>query len=327
MYTSGSTGKPKGVMIEHRSVVNLLVGLEEAVYSRYPGPQQVSLFAATVFDASVQQFFAALCGGHTLHVLDAAIRDDSAMLLDYWREEGVTVADGTPTLLRLLLEAGLAGAEGLALKHLIIGGEPLPYEMMRNLRAGSCGRGLTVTNIYGPTECCVDVTALDCPVDGLPEQAVMPIGRPLANTEAYILDDQGLPVPPGMPGELYLGGPSVGRGYLGRDDLTTERFVASPFSQGARLYRTSDRVRFLGDGTIAFLGRIDNQVKIRGFRIELGEIEHCLRQNPAVRDAVVCVARTEPTDQTLVAYLVTCDEGVTLEDLHRALELRLPHYM
>lgn len=331
IYTSGSTGTPKGVMIEHRSVVNLLAGLDEAVYSRYPGPQQVSLFAAAVFDASVQQIFAALCGGHTLHVLEPAARDNAALLLDYWREAAVTVADGTPTLLRLLLEAGLAEAEGLALKQLIIGGEPLPYETMRKLRAGTFGRSLAVTNIYGPTECCVDVTALDCPVDGLPEQTVMPIGRPLANSETYILDDQGQPVPPGMPGELYLGGPSVGRGYLGRDDLTAERFIASPFAKGSpkgsRLYRTGDRVRFLSDGIIAFLGRTDNQVKIRGFRIELGEIEHCLRQCPMVRDAVVCAAGTEPQDRTLVAYLAVDDEGVSLEDLHRALEQRLPHYM
>ncbi len=327
IYTSGSTGTPKGVMIEHRSVVNLLAGLEDAVYSRYPGPQQVALFAAAVFDASVQQIFAALCGGHTLHVLEPATRDNAAMLLDYWREAGVTVADGTPTLLHLLLEAGLAEAEGLALKQLIIGGEPLPYETMRRLRAGTFGRGLAVTNIYGPTECCVDVTALACPVAGLPEQTVMPIGRPLANTETYILDDQGQPVPPGMPGELYIGGPSVGRGYLGRDDLTAERFVVSPFAGGARLYRTGDRVRYLGDGTIAFIGRTDNQVKVRGFRIELGEIEHCLRQCPAVRDAVVCVAGTEPQDQTLVAYLAVGAEGVTLGDLHSTLEQQLPHYM
>jgi amino acid adenylation domain-containing protein/non-ribosomal peptide synthase protein (TIGR01720 family) len=327
IYTSGSTGKPKGVMIENRSVANLIAGLEEVVYSQYPGPQQVSLFAATVFDASVQQIFAALCGGHTLHVLDTANREDPRLLLDYWRNENITIADGTPTLLRLLLEAGLAEAEDLQLKHLIIGGEPLPYETVYLLRAGSSGRTVELTNIYGPTECCVDVTFYTCPHDALPELAVMPIGRPMVNARVYILDDLGLPVPPGMVGELYIGGPGVGRGYLGRDDLTAERFIDNPFEQGERLYRTGDRVRFLEDGTIAFIGRTDNQVKVHGFRIEPGEIEHCLRRCEGVEDAVVCVVEQGAADCELLAYLVVEGERVTLNQLHGFLAERLPHYM
>ncbi|WP_136807589.1 non-ribosomal peptide synthetase [Desulfosediminicola flagellatus] len=327
IYTSGSTGTPKGVMIEHRSVVNLIGGLEEIVYSHYQGPQQVSLFASTVFDASVQQIFAALCGGHTLHVLDTASRENHSLLLDYWREEGVTIADGTPTLLRLLLESGLAEMEGLALKHLIIGGEPLPYETVNRLQSGSFGRRLTVTNIYGPTECCVDATAFTCPSDVLPELAIIPIGRPMANTETYILDEQRQPVAPGMPGELYIGGPGVGRGYLGLDALTADRFVDNPFFQGKRLYRTGDRVRFLADGTIAFLGRTDNQVKVNGYRIETGEIEQCLRQYSMVRDAVVCTRETENSHYELVAYLAVGDERVTLEHLYGGISEKLPHYM
>lgn len=327
IYTSGSTGKPKGVMIEHRSVVNLIAGLKETVYSQYPGGQQVSLFAAAVFDASVQQIFAALCGGHTLHVLESATREDPRLVLDYWQREGITIADGTPTLLRLLIEAGLAEADGLQLKHLIIGGEPLPYETVKRLRTGSFGYGLALTNIYGPTECCVDVTAFACPHDDLPELAVMPIGRPMINARVYILDPRRLPVPPGMAGELYIGGPGVGRGYLGRDELTAERFIADPFAAGERLYRTGDRGRFLADCTIAFLGRTDNQVKVNGFRIEPGEIEHCLRGCEGVEDAVVCVAGRGAADCKLVAYLLVDDAQVKLNRLHRFLAARLPDYM
>ncbi len=327
IYTSGSTGTPKGVMIEHRSVVNLLSGLQEAVYSRYPGRQQVSLFASTVFDASVQQIFAALCSGHTLHVLTEECRHDGTRLIEYWRQAGVTIADATPTLLGMLLDAGLAEAEELSLRHLIVGGEPLSRETVKRLRAGRTGRGIGLTNIYGPTECCVDVTAMDLDPDNIPDLTVMPIGRPMVNVQAYILDRNGLPVVPGMVGELHIGGPCVGRGYLHRDDLTAERFIANPFEPGTRLYRTGDRARFLPDGMIAFLGRLDDQVKIRGFRIEPGEIEHRLRCCPRVRDAAVVVREDLPGDLRLVAYLVMDGGPAGLEEVRGPLVAELPDYM
>jgi amino acid adenylation domain-containing protein len=327
IYTSGSSGTPKGVMIEHRSVVNLLTGLDEAIYSRYTGRQQVSLFASTVFDASVQQIFGALCGGHTLHVLTEECRRDGGRLIEYWRRVGVTIADSTPTLLGMLLDAGLAEAEGLSLRHLIVGGEPLSRETVNRLRAGGVGRSIGLTNIYGPTECCVDVTAMDLSAGDLPDLPVMPIGRPMVNVQAYILDRNGLPVVPGWPGELHIGGPCVGRGYLNRDDLTAERFIASPFEPGTRLYRTGDRVRFLPGGVIAFLGRLDNQVKIRGFRIEPGEIEHHLRCCPRVRDCVVVAREDVPGDRRLVAYLVMDGGPASLEEIRGPLIAELPDYM
>jgi amino acid adenylation domain-containing protein len=326
IYTSGSTGTPKGVMIEHRSVVNLLTGLQDAIYSGYEGRQQVSLFASTVFDASVQQIFAALCGGHTLHVLTEETRRDSAQLLTYWQEYGVTIGDGTPTLLAMLLDAGLAEREGLSLKHLIIGGEPLSRELVFRLRSGP-GSRIAITNIYGPTECCVDVTAMDLDLTNLPDIPVMPVGRPMVNTEVYILDRNRAPVVPGMPGELYIGGPNVGRGYLNRGLLTASSFIESPFEPGARLYKTGDLVRFRPDGTIGFLGRMDNQIKVRGYRIEPGEIEHCLRRCATVRDAVVMAREDTPGDRRLVAYLVMDGDAVGTEAIRNQLHADLPDYM
>lgn len=326
IYTSGSTGKPKGVMIEHKSVVNLITGLNDFIYSKYESGQHVSVFASTVFDASVQQIFGALCGGHTLHVLTEECRRDGKILLDYWRQSRVTIADGTPTLLGMMLDAGLSEVEGLSLKHLIIGGEPLSRELVSRFKSGQ-GSDISITNIYGPTECCVDVTAMDLDLYDLPDEAILPIGRPMANVQAYILNQKKKPVVPGMPGELYIGGPSVGRGYLNQAERTAECFVTNTFEPGTRLYRTGDRVRFLPDGVIAFLGRVDNQVKVRGFRIEPGEIEHRLRCCTEVRDAVVIVREDIPGDRRLVAYLIVGGEAVSTEDIRGQLVADLPDYM
>ena len=328
IYTSGSTGTPKGVMIEHRSVLNLVSALGDRVYDHQPGPCRVALIAPMVFDASVQQIFGCLLQGHTLFPIDEETARDGNRLCQFFRDCQIELSDGTPTLLSILLDSGLGRGEPLSLRHLIIGGEPLPARLV-----GECSRRarlsrVALTNIYGPTECCVDVSAHTVdPGEG--EERTVPIGRPLANIRLYVLDERGQPCPIGVPGELYIGGANVGRGYLRRPELTAERFLPDPFSglPGARLYRTGDMTRYRPDGAIEFLGRNDDQVKIRGYRIELGEIENCLRSHPEVKAAAI-VARpaSRGAGQELAAYLVLA-RPLTVSDLRQHLETKLPPYM
>ncbi len=302
IYTSGSTGLPKGVMVQHRSVVNLHNALRRVVYEHIPPHSRISLNAPLSFDASVKQLVQ-LLAGHTLHIVPNEIRSDGEPLLEWLREQRITVFDSTPSQLRLLIDAGLSAAPSAAseLRAVLVGGEAITDTLWAELSASTTTR---YYNVYGPTECTVDAAV--CEVSGPCASETPNIGRPITNARLYVLDATGRLLPAGVAGELYIGGAGVGRGYLTRPDLTAEKFVPDPFSAapGARLYRTGDVVRYLADGKVEYVGRADYQVKVRGFRIELGEIESALRGHTAVRDCVVVTRDDESGSKRLVAYAV-----------------------
>ncbi|MGW0709716.1 amino acid adenylation domain-containing protein [Streptomyces sp. NPDC002643] len=319
VYTSGSTGGPKGVLVEHRSVVRFADAMRAAVHGDGGAHRQVALNAALTFDASVQQIVR-LLDGHTLHVLPTEVRRDDRLLVEYVRRHRIDVLNCTPTQLQTLVDAGLFAAGEHRPERVLAAGEALPAPLWQRLAAVE---GTAAFNIYGPTECTVNATAVR--IDAGRSAPV--IGGPLPEYRVRILDAQSRLVPVGVPGEIHIGGPAVARGYAGRPGLTAERFVPDPFAArpGSRLYRTGDLGRFLPDGQVEFLGRLDDQVKVRGFRIEPGEIEEALRGHPEVRDAVV-VARGD--DARLAAYLVARGPSAPqAEELRDFLGQLLPYYM
>ncbi|MEL6262772.1 MAG: amino acid adenylation domain-containing protein [Cyanobacteria bacterium J06626_6] len=334
LYTSGSNGKPKGVMIEHRSVSNLSSALQQSIepYTQSE-PLTVSLNGSFAFDTSVKQIVQ-LLHGHTLNIIPEDIRVDGDALLAHLQEHKVNVFDATPSQLNLLLSAGLLKREFP--KCVLLGGEPINAATWQAL---SGAKNVHFYNVYGPTECTVDAT-----IHSLRQAATEPtIGRPIANVTTYILDAQLNPVPVNVPGELHIGGAGVARGYLNRPELTAQKFIANPFGAG-RLYKTGDLARYQTDGTIDYLGRIDQQVKLRGFRIELGEIEALLLQQAAIQQAAVIVREDVPGERQLVAYVVAKEIGaneladkqikqplkldsVRLDSVRQALQQQLPQYM
>lgn len=313
IFTSGSTGRPKGVQVEHRSIVNFVADIV-ALFRMGPG-DRVLQFANPAFDVSLFDFFGALCSGATLVQAPRSTLLDPDRLTGLMRDERVTVTDLPPAVLGLLDPAGLP-----ALRTLFVGLEAFPGELVN--RWNTPGREFH--NGYGPTEATVACIDYRCPHqvwDGMP-----PIGTPMSNYQAYVLDRAGTPVPDGVPGELCVGGVGVARGYAGAPGATAERFVPDPFrAGGGRLYRTGDLVRWRHDGLLEFLGRVDNQVKIRGLRVEPGEIEHALVGHPGIAEAVV-VARDTAGGRALVAYLV--GDGVpAVAELRSYLSSRLPSYL
>ncbi|MCE9671221.1 non-ribosomal peptide synthase/polyketide synthase [Myxococcus stipitatus] len=328
IFTSGSTGIPKGAMLEHRGMINHLYA---KVHELRLGPADVvAQTASQCFDISVWQFLCALVVGGRTHVLEDEVAHDSALLLRRLQEDGVTVVETVPSLLRAMLDqVELLGAHRPPLERLrwmIPTGEALPPEVCR--RWLHAYRSIPLLNAYGPTECSDDVThAL---LREPPTTANTPIGRAVANMRLYILDQAGQPVPVGVPGELYVGGIGVGRGYLNDARRTAEVFLPDPFAAtpGSRLYRTGDLARFLADGNIEFLGRVDHQVKVRGFRIEMGEIEAVLGTHPAVKQTIVLAREDVPGTRWLVAYVVAAPgQEPRAETLRDFLGERLPEYM
>ncbi|MES0037624.1 amino acid adenylation domain-containing protein [Mesorhizobium sp. M0046] len=320
IYTSGSTGTPKGVMVEHGSLVNL--GLAQIGLFGVCSNSRVVQFASFGFDASAWELVMAFGSGAALHLPADELRQASNKLSDYLRSEAITHATLPPALLQASRDPGC-----LASQVLILAGELPKAELVRSLASAS------IVNAYGPTEATVCATVWSCPDDF--DGSVVPIGRPIANTRVYLLDGHGAPVPFGAVGELYIGGAGVARGYLNRPDLTAERFIASPFVEGDRLYKTGDLARYLPDGNLEFLGRNDDQVKIRGFRIEPGEIAARLCEHAWVREAVVVARQDRAGDKHLVAYVVCGPEAGSDEDgggalagaLRAHVSGRLPDYM
>ncbi|MBE9178538.1 amino acid adenylation domain-containing protein [Oculatella sp. LEGE 06141] len=330
IYTSGSTGRPKGVMNTHQGLWNRLVWMQEA-YGLTPADRVLQKTPFS-FDVSVWEFLWPLMAGARLAIAQPDGHRDSTYLVRVIAQEQVTTLHFVPSMLHAFLDAlGLETCQSIT--RVICSGEALPGDLQTRFfeRVNA-----ELHNLYGPTEAAIDVTAWVCQPQGT--LTSVPIGRPIANTQIYLLDNAGNPVPIGVPGELHIGGAGLARGYLNRPDLTAEKFIPNPFCgaevssdlqslcfQSSRLYKTGDLARYLPNGAIEFLGRIDHQVKIRGFRIELGEIEAVLNQHPAVKASVV-IDYDRQGDRRLVAYVQSSHE-ITAAELRLHLQKTLPEYM
>ncbi|HEX7242822.1 MAG TPA: amino acid adenylation domain-containing protein, partial [Longimicrobiaceae bacterium] len=325
IYTSGSTGRPKGVAMTHRPLVNL-VAWQEGAWLR-PGPAVTLQFATISFDASFHEAFSCWAEGGTLVVVPEEVRRDPAALLELVERAGVERMFLPYVALQHVAEtADARGTVPSRLREVQTAGEAL--RVTEPIRRWLAALGAPLHNHYGPSETHV-VTAHALEGDPAGWSPLPPIGGPIANTQCYVLDGAGGPAPVGVPGELYVGGVSLARGYLDRPDATADRFLPDPFAgePGARMYRTGDRVRWLADGTIEFLGRADTQVKVRGFRIEPGEVEAVLGTHPSVREVVVVAREDAPGERRLVAYVVPEGGKPSAAELRAHVGERLPEYM
>ncbi len=322
IYTSGSTGKPKGAMNTHRGICNRLHWMQNTYHLN--GDDRVLQKTPFSFDVSVWEFFWPLLTGACLVVAIPEGHRDSAYLVNVIAEQQITTVHFVPSMLRVLLEEQGLDRCG-SLRRVICSGEALPFDLQSRFFARIEAQ---LYNLYGPTEAAVDVTFWACERNS--NRHVVPIGRPIANIQMYLLDQLLQPVPVGVIGELYIGGVGLARGYHHHPALTAERFVPHPFSTevGNRLYRTGDLGRYFPDGAIEFLGRNDYQVKIRGYRIELEEISSVLNEYPAVRESVVVASEGVSGDKRLVAYVVAVQEALTgSSEVRSYLQERLPEYM
>jgi amino acid adenylation domain-containing protein len=315
IYTSGSTGKPKGVQVIHSAVVNLLTSAGKTIAFQ----REDKLLSVTTlsFDIAALELFLPLISGGQLILATQPTAADGTKLAELIESSQATVMQATPTTWRLLIESGWIGKKDL---RILCGGEALS----RSLADALSARVGQVWNFYGPTETTIWSTAWK-----VEQQAPVAIGRPLANTQLYVLDNRLQPVPVGVAGELHIGGTGLARGYLRREELTAEKFIANPFdsNRSTRLYKTGDSVLYQPDGTVLCLGRMDQQVKIRGFRIELGEIETILRQHEGVADALVLAREHGSGEKHLVGYLVTRNGPPPVGELRDFIRARLPVYM
>ena len=327
IYTSGSTGKPKGVTIPHRALVNHMSWMQQT----FPLTEKDKVLQKTPFsfDVSNSEFYAALLVGAQLIIAKPGGHQDGDYLIRAIAQQGVTVLQLVPSLLRILLNTGNLG-RCQSLRQVFCGGEALSVELFNSFQRQSQAN---LHNLYGPTEACINTNFYSCH-PGI-RQKIVPIGRPLANTQTYILDPSLQPVPIGVAGELHIGGDGLATGYLNRPDLTAEKFIPNPFvetyhgtslQQCPRLYKTGDLARYLPDGNIEFLGRIDRQVKLRGLRIELGEVESILNSHPQIQQAVVIVSDDGLERQSLIAYIVVSDKSLIISQLREFLRQKLPEY-
>ncbi|HEX6290021.1 MAG TPA: amino acid adenylation domain-containing protein [Herpetosiphonaceae bacterium] len=300
IFTSGSTGRPKGVMVTQRGLINLVHGLR--AYFADPQVQHTGLITSISFDISVNQIFPTLIFGRTLHIIPDPVKLDSRALLRYLDDHQLHLLDSVPSYLHAVLNEVAPEQPPNALRYLLIGGEKLEQRLLEAV-FGQLGPQVEVVNIYGLTEIS-DINALGI-IRAHDLGQPITVGKPLQNNRIYILDQHHQPQPVGIAGEVCVAGASVSRGYLYRPDLTAERFVSCPFEDGQIMVRTGDLGRWLPDGTIEILGRIDQQVKIRGFRIEPGEIEAVLASHPHIRECAVVAREDGAGDQRLVAYVVT----------------------
>ncbi|MBE9004885.1 amino acid adenylation domain-containing protein [Fortiea sp. LEGE XX443] len=322
IYTSGSTGQPKGVQITHGSLVNFLSTMRQT-----PGLNQEDIFLSVTtlsFDIAALELYLPLIVGARVVIVSREVATDGIRLLKELILSNATVMQATPATWRMLLAAGWESSQQL---KILCGGEALDSNLAHQLLE----RSKQVWNLYGPTE--TTIWSSVHKVENTNQsrlQNIISIGRPIANTEFYILDQNQQLVPVGVPGELHIGGAGLARGYLNRPELTQEKFITNPFSHqpDVRLYKTGDLARYLPNGELEYIGRIDNQVKLRGFRIELGEIEAAINQHPSVSTSAVVVRQDESANQSLVAYITLhSNKIVTITELRRFLELKLPNYM
>ncbi|MBW4611874.1 MAG: amino acid adenylation domain-containing protein [Desmonostoc vinosum HA7617-LM4] len=327
IYTSGSTGTPKGAMNTHKGLCNRLLWMQDTY--QLTSSDRILQKTPFSFDVSVWEFFWPLFTGASLVLAKAGGHQDAGYLVQLIAQQQITTLHFVPSMLQMFLEEPEL-EKCSSIKRVICSGEALSPELQKRYFERLDAQ---LHNLYGPTEASIDVTFWACEQNS--DEKIVPIGRPIANTQIYILDQHLQPVPIGIAGELHIGGIGLARGYLHRTELTQQKFISSPFEAGGarggqreRLYKTGDLARYRPDGNIEFLGRIDNQVKIRGFRIELGEIEAFLAQHPRVRETVVVVREDIPNQHRLVAYLVLHQEAVfSVDELRYFLKEKLPEYM
>jgi len=321
IYTSGSTGTPKGVAVEHQQILNYFYGISPQL--NLPAGSSFAMVSTFAADLGNTAIFPALCTGGCLHIISSAQASDPEALAAYFEQYPIDCLKIVPSHLAALLTSPKAAAI-LPRKRLVLGGEATCWELIDQIQQyhPEC----LVLNHYGPTEATVGVLTYEVDHSNLRDvSATVPLGRPIANTQIYLLDANLQPVPIGVTGELYIGGDSLARGYLNQPELTAEKFIANPFIDNSRLYKTGDAARYLPDGNIEFLGRLDQQVKIRGFRIELGEIEAAIRQHPEIEQVVVIGRENVPGEQHIVAYIVPKVQAAP--DVQEYLLQKLPDYM
>ncbi len=318
IYTSGSTGQPKGVEVTHGGLLNLVRWHQRAF--RVTPADRASQLSALGFDAAVWELWPYLAAGASIHLPDGVTTDQPEAIRDWIVSQGITISFlATPLAERLMT---LEWPAKTSLRTMLTGADTLHHYPPRKLR-------FQLVNNYGPTECTVVATSGTVLPNEHPDR-LPTIGRPIDNLQIHILNENMQQVPDGEAGEIYIGGPSVARGYRNRPDLTAERFILDPFSpeMGARLYKTGDLARYLPDGQIAFLGRVDEQIKIRGFRIEPAEIVKVLDEHPAVQSSIVVAREVAPGDKRLVAYFVPAPRAQsTHTEMRNFLAGRLPEYL
>jgi amino acid adenylation domain-containing protein len=326
IFTSGSTGRPKGVAVEHRQLINYVYSIVDILELPHGGSYAtVSTLAADLGNTMV---FPSLCRGGTLHVVAQERVTDPAALAEYFNNHPIDYLKIVPSHVAALIGASNP-EQVLPRKRLVLGGEASAYRLIETLQ--SLAPGCMIFNHYGPTETTVGVMTYKLTEDSRKDCSFcVPLGRPIGNTQIYILDEHLEPVPIGVTGDIYIGGAGVTRGYLNHPELSAEKFIPNPFNQssGARIYRTGDLGRYLPNGNVEFLGRADDQVKIRGYRIETSEIESTLAQHPAVREVVVRALGDSPADKYLAAYVVVNQAAPpSINELRSFLKERLPDYM
>ncbi|MBW4564787.1 MAG: amino acid adenylation domain-containing protein [Mojavia pulchra JT2-VF2] len=320
IYTSGSTGKPKGAMNTHKGLCNRLLWMQDTY--QLTASDRVLQKTPFSFDVSVWEFFWTLLTGASLVIAKPGGHQDSRYLVQLIAQEKITTIHFVPSMLQVFLEETELEQCG-SLKRVICSGEALSFDLQQRFFERF---NAELHNLYGPTEAAIDVTYWACQPNS--NEKTVPIGRPIANTQIYILDKHLQPVPIGVSGELHIGGVGLARGYWNKPELTQEKFISSPFESGHFLYKTGDLARYRADGNIEYLGRIDHQVKLRGFRIELGEIEAVLGQHPKVKETVVVAREDIPNNQRLVAYVVPHSETkFSAQELRDSLKEKLPDYM
>lgn len=317
IYTSGSTGEPKGVLVEHRAIVNRLEWMRE--HYGFEASDRILQKTPATFDVSVWEFLLPLITGCTLVIAPPEAHRDPVWLARLIRQREVNTCHFVPSMLAAFL--GTPGARGLRLRRIFCSGEELSAPLRDQLHATLQSE---LHNLYGPTEAAVDVSYW--PADAQDTSSPMPIGFPVWNTRLYVLDARMRPLPPGVSGDLYLGGVQLARGYLGRDDLTAERFLPDPHRPGERIYKTGDLARWREDGAVVYLGRSDHQIKLRGLRIELGDIEAAMASSGLVERSAVIVREDTPGDKRLVAYVQPAT-GYSEKALRAHVSTQVPDYM
>jgi amino acid adenylation domain-containing protein/non-ribosomal peptide synthase protein (TIGR01720 family) len=330
IYTSGSTGQPKGVLVNHSNVVRLFTATKS--WFNFNQNDIFTLFHSIAFDFSVWEIWGALLHGGQLIVVPYWLSRSPEDFYKLLLKQQVTILNQTPSAFRQLIQVdkSLSNSHNLSLRKVIFGGEALQLESLRPWFERHDDQSPQLINMYGITETTVHVTYCPLTKANLEVASESLIGRPIPDLQVYLLDSYGQPVPIGVPGEIYIGGSGVVRGYLNRPELTSERFIPDSFSEqpNTRLYKSGDLARYLNNGDLEYLGRIDHQVKVRGFRIELGEIEAVISQYPAVRETVVITHKVTVDSQQIVAYVVPQEEQtLTISELRSFLESKMPSYM